>query len=174
MNTSIWFYENNPLQKYSLTEIITLPSLNVHLTMINISKQFEECIFIDTIGNIKIYSDFYNLYINVVSVYSLRHFLRALEGLKSYHNFVLFIDSITFIVDKGLHNFKDIYASLWSLIYNNKCTIIVSNHYRLEKSNYDVFLIARLGDVWSNIVSYRIIYKYDKNKLIYEIECKEL
>lgn len=170
MEPCVWFYDNKPLQKYSLTEILTLPSLNIHITMINISHQFNNCIFIDTIGNLKIYSDICNLFYNVLSVYSLRQFMRELKKLKSKYDFVLFIDSITFLVDKGLNNFKDVYSMLWSLIYNNKCTIIVSNHYRVEKINNDVFLVPRLGDLWSNIVSYRILYKYIKNKIIYTIE----
>lgn len=92
--------------------------------------------------------------------------IRELKRLQNQFDFLLVIDSISFLADKNLQVYLEIYSILLNLILKNNCTVICTNQYR--ESDKNVF-IPRLGGVWSKIVTNRIFYKFVSNKVTYEI-----
>ncbi|WUR04142.1 DNA repair RAD51-like protein 1 [Vairimorpha necatrix] len=161
-----WSFNSHTFTKCSITEILVIPSIEVHKILVEISSQFSSVFFLDTIGNLTIYNDFYSLNLNIVTVTSIRKFLRVLKGLSNSNTELLIIDSVSFLSDVNVPVYTHFYSLLSSLCTKNNLTIICTNHYRNTTKNC---FGPKLGVVWNNLVTHRIFYKYEKNKITYEI-----
>lgn len=150
------------IKRNSLVELCVVPDVQVHLIMKQMSNSFEHNYFFDTIGNLKYVVE------DCVEIYSLRKMIRELGRMKAYDSFTLFIDSITIIGDKK-DGSSTVLSLLWDLVYTNKATIILSNHYQYFVNGKKSFFVPRLGSKFGNLMSYRIFFQYKRNKLSYEI-----
>lgn len=141
--------DGEQLEMYSIIELCVLPDMRVHDMMIELSRQVEHPIFIDTIGNLRFMT-------NSLYILSYKTFIKTLLSLRSRHGFVLFIDSISFIADRPEAHPQKIYNILWRLVYENNATIVVSNHYKVLNSTYT----PRMEFKWMMMVSYRVMFRY--------------
>lgn len=141
--------------------------MKVHNMMVELSKQVENPVFLDTVGNLRFRT-------NALYVLGLRKFVRTLLSLRSRRNFVLFIDSMSFLADKSVTNQQRIFNILWTLIYENDATVVVSNQYRTASTPGFVGFVPRLGRRWGTMVSYRIMFKYLGDSIVTEISSNDL
>lgn len=163
-----WSFYNHIFTKYSIIEILVLPSVEIHKVLIDISKQFTFTYFIDTIGNIFLYNDYNKLDLNVVQITSIRKLLRIITNHKNNtKDALIVIDSVSFLSDINVSIYTLFYSMVNTLCLKNNCTVICTNHYR-QTSKY--YFTPRLGLIWSKMVKHRIYYKYSKDEIIYEIE----
>ncbi|EPR78998.1 hypothetical protein SLOPH_1800 [Spraguea lophii 42_110] len=134
----------------SLIEILILPDTNVSQIFSMLSKN-KESYFIDTKGNLRIKNNLYKIF--TISEY----FSTINTFLENKRNFILFIDSITFVSDMCTtkEKMKEMYNILWKVIYNTKSTVIVTNHYNKNNNSF----VARLGYMWRRIITQRIKIK---------------
>ncbi|ADM12395.1 uncharacterized protein Eint_100690 [Encephalitozoon intestinalis ATCC 50506] len=155
------------LRRNSIIELCVFPDMNVHRMMVELSKQTDNPVFFDTVGNLRVVAD-------ASFILSYRKLVKALLSLKSRRGFVLFIDSISFLADKSVANLQRFYNILWMLIYENDATIVVSNHYRIVRNRGALDFALELGQRWKMMVSYRIMYKYVGDKVVAKIYSDEL
>ncbi|KAK6090726.1 hypothetical protein P3W45_000449 [Vairimorpha bombi] len=161
-----WSFDSNDLPRYSLTEMLVPPSCQIHKKLIDLQDQFDKSYYLDTVGNLMLYNTHNSLDIYVIYISSIRKLVRELHKFKTESNFLLVIDSISFLADKNVQIYLQVYSIFWNLITKNKCTVICTNHYRKAAKN---LFVPRLGGTWSRIVTNRIFYKFLSNKLVYEI-----
>lgn len=155
------------LRRNSIIELCVLPDMNVHNTMVELSRQTDNPVFFDTVGNLRFVAD-------ALYILSYRKLIKALLSLRSRQGFVLFIDSISFLGDKSMASLQRVYNVLWMLIYENDATVVVSNHYRIASSTGGAEFVPRLGQRWKMMVSYRIMYGYDGDKIVARVYGDEL
>lgn len=150
--------ESYKFVKGSLIELCILPDMNIYF-IINTLKTSKNRYFIDTKGNLSYYYE-------TIEIFSIEEFKNAIESLKDYHDFVLFIDSIVFLNDNcDSYMLIEMYGLIWDLIYKTECTVVAINHYKMINKN----LIPRLDLKWYRIISYRILYKWNGVDITYEI-----
>ncbi|KAL6122843.1 hypothetical protein NUSPORA_00102 [Nucleospora cyclopteri] len=167
------------LDKNSFIDIVIQPdinSLNVIQSLIN----NENIIVFDTEGNI--YHSLLNapvtdisskIEINtnsytIIPIYSLTKLIKELEKLQKYNNFILVLDSITFVCDRDVLMIQEIVNILWNTIYTCNCTVICFNHYKIHLSNENYQLIPRMGKKYSNFISYRVFCEFT-NEMEYSV-----
>ena len=155
--------DGHELRTNSIIELCVLPNMMVHKMMAEIGRQVTDAVFVDTVGNLRFVTD-------AIYVLSYRKFVKTLLSLRSRHGFVLFIDSMAFIADKQVPDAQKIYNILWELIYVNDATVIVSNHYKVHQSK----LVPRFGARWEMMVSYRVMLRYVKGKVVSSVHANEL
>lgn len=155
------------LRMNSIIELCVLPDMKVHDIMVEMGKQVENPVFLDTVGNLRFKT-------NALYVLSYRGFVKELLSLRSKKGFVLFVDSISFPVDKLAVNMQKIFNLLWTLIYDNDATIVVSNHYKVVNSSGFASFVPRLGSRWKMMVSYRVMFKYLDGRLCIDVVSDEL
>jgi hypothetical protein len=134
------------LEEESLIELCAYPDMSVHVLFKDISKIKRKSYFIDTQGNLECIG------VECIRIFNIEQLFEEVTKMKKEFDFFLFIDSITFAIDGIREEFSEEYEyhpqllfnMLWSLIYENKATIIVSNHYRIKKGGGEG-LIPRLG-----------------------------
>lgn len=100
---------------------------------------------------------------------SFEDFKLKLESLKKYKNYILLIDSITFVCDVSPMSIRSINTLIWSIIYTSKSTAITINHYRYENRNGVEKYIPRMGDYWSKFVSYQIFFRSIMGKISFVV-----
>lgn len=93
-------------------------------------------------------------------VVSLGDLFDRLEDVKKHKDFVLVIDSVTFVCDKSPRSIRPFNAMLWSIVYKCNATIVTVNHYRLGKARGVFKLVPRMGRFWSRSVSYQLLFRY--------------
>ncbi|AFN83877.1 hypothetical protein EROM_100610 [Encephalitozoon romaleae SJ-2008] len=155
------------LRRNSIIELCVFPDMNVHDTMVELSRQTDKPVFFDTVGNLRFVAD-------ALYILSYRKLIKALLSLRSKQGFVLFIDSISFLADKSMESLQRVYNVLWMLIYENDATVVVSNHYRIASNTSGTEFVPRLGKRWKMMVSYRIMYGYDGDKIVTRVYSDEL
>ncbi|AFM99167.1 hypothetical protein EHEL_100740 [Encephalitozoon hellem ATCC 50504] len=155
------------LRMNSIIELCVLPDMNVHSRMVDLSRQVSKPVFFDTVGNLRFVAD-------ALYILSYRKLIKALLSLRSRRGFVLFMDSISFLADKSVTNLQRVYNVLWMLIYENDATIVVSNHYKIVSSMGGVKFVPRLGQRWKMMVSHRVMYEYEGNKVVARVYSDKL
>ncbi|KAF7683808.1 hypothetical protein TCON_0985 [Astathelohania contejeani] len=154
----------------SLIEICTFPGMEIHKLMAEISTQVETSFFIDTCGNMAAMG------IKCHRVFDIKHLFEYVAELKKHSNFYLFIDTITFLIDisnqidENKYTPQKFYNELWSLIYKNGATVIVSNHYKMNKINGKAIVKPRMGILWYRIISYRIFMEWKGEEIIFRLD----
>lgn len=146
------------LKENSIIELCVLPDMRVHDMMAELGKQVDQPVFLDTVGNLRFVAD-------ALYILSYRKLVKALLSLRSRSGFVLFIDSISFLADRPMTNLQRIYNILWSLIYKNNATVVVSNHYKVTSGAHATGFTPRLGLRWRMMVSYRVMFGYVKDEI---------
>ncbi|KAF9762867.1 hypothetical protein NGRA_1698 [Nosema granulosis] len=154
--------DTSKIRRNSIIELCVVPDVQIHLIMKQMSASFDHPYFFDTIGNLKYVVE------DAIEIYSLRKLIRELNKMKAHDSFTLFIDSITIIGDKK-DGSSTVFSILWDLVYTNKATIILSNHYQYFVNGSKSYFVPRLGKRFWNLVNYRIFFQYKRNKLSYEI-----
>ncbi|KAM0681651.1 hypothetical protein GINT2_000165 [Glugoides intestinalis] len=102
-------------------------------------------------------------------IYSHEDFYRKLKKIKSFKNFLLVIDTITFTCDCSPFTIKEVSNVLWSIIYDCNATIITVNHFRIEKTKNQTRLVPRMGYFWSRVVSYQVEFSNANGRLEYKV-----
>lgn len=148
---------NKTFPRNTIIELCILPDVKVHNIMIDISKQSENNFFIDTVGNLCSCLD-------IKPIFAHKQFIRVLKRLASERDFFLFIDSITFMLKKTFRH-QPIYNLLWSLVYKNNATIIVSNHYRVYYNKLKPMMTSK----WTFMIGYRIFMRCSDGSIRMEV-----
>ncbi|ORD98631.1 hypothetical protein A0H76_2151 [Hepatospora eriocheir] len=145
------------LKEKLLVDVVIKPNRNIN-DIIKILLKDSTVVVFDTIGNFN--KDLLPKDIVLFKYFwikSINHLYKTLRSLKEKRKFILIIDSITFVCDFDYKMIKSTLNELWKTIYQNKCTIICINHFRYESENDTLKLIPRMGYVYNNFISYRII-----------------
>lgn len=91
---------------------------------------------------------------------SLSDLFSKLDDVKKHRDFVLVIDSATFVCDRSPDSIRPFNAALWSIVYKCNATVITVNHYRVGRVHGAHKLIPRMGSFWSHTVSYQLQFRY--------------
>lgn len=138
----------------------------------NENSQFSSSSDSESFENLHNSDNLFNLFSKRVDysfVESFEDFKFKIESLKNYKNFVLIIDTITFVCDISSLSIKSINVLLWSIIYKTNSTIVTINHYRVNKQNEIVNFVPRMGKYWSTFVSYQILFRNIFNQLTFSV-----
>lgn len=72
-------------------------------------------------------------------------------------NTTIVFDSICFIYDTQPFLLKNVMLKLWDLIYNNNCTVVLINHFKIKYENGQVKHFYRMNSVYENYITQRIV-----------------
>ena len=184
-------YEN--FEKQSLIELVVLPHMNYLDYISELIYKTNHLIILDTQGTLnfkfgsnkwmenedletnKCKLDRTNIIssqkrIDYSYIFSVNDLFDKLEKLRNYKDFILILDSVTFIGDKSPNSIKNLCKAIWTLIYESNSTVIVINHFRIGKEKRTYKLVPRMGVLWEKAISYRIKFSYKNNKICYIIE----
>lgn len=130
--------QSNPkltLPEHSLVLLTIPPYFNLP-SMSTISLPNKRLIIFDTVGN------FYLAGSECHFISTLDELFESLVQLKHERDFVLLIDTLTFLIDIGLPfmECRRYFNLLWELIYENNAEVIVVDHYKSVKVD-DKFVI---------------------------------
>ncbi|KRH91948.1 hypothetical protein M153_1698300069, partial [Pseudoloma neurophilia] len=100
----------------------------------------------------------------IFRIYDIKDFLKICSDIKKHTNsdIILFIDTLTCLIDSLSDKsvISLIYNEIWSLIYFNKATIFITNHYK----RHDTFYVPRLGLNQIINVDYRVLVVKNNKK----------
>lgn len=168
---------NNFLERNSIIDIVVPPNVSLVEIVKEIKSNFDICVLLDTKGNLVeeflisgLPTDGQPVGIISCLVLTFDYFIKQLENLKNLKNFVLIIDSITFVCDISPNSIKLVNSLFWNLIYQCDATVISINHYRKGHDKSVFNYIPRMGNFWASTISYQILVKQIDFKLQYNVK----
>ncbi|ELA42732.1 uncharacterized protein VICG_00047 [Vittaforma corneae ATCC 50505] len=159
----------------TIIDLVMPPGMQISPIISDIILKYNHIFILDTQG--QLYSSF-NQYgwnignskrISYTFVFSLNDLYKRIESIRVFNNFVLVLDSITFVCDVSPLSIKSFSNLLWSLVYECSATIITINHYRIDKNKNRFELIPRMGGFWRRIVSYQVEFTDLQNAKRYRL-----
>lgn len=167
----------------TIIDLVIPPNVSIKSIISEISQEFKHLIILDTCGRLNLGSTQQcwkadekatkNLQaierLDYFFIYSLQDFYRKLKKTKSFKNFILVIDTITFTCDCSPFTIKEVSNALWDIVYDCNATIITVNHFRIEKEKNKTRLVPRMGYFWSRIVSYQVEFSNINGSIQYQI-----
>lgn len=100
--------------------------------------------------------------------------IEKLDDVKKLRDFVLVIDSITFVCDCAPQCIQHVINMLWALIYECGATVITVNHYRMGRVKRADGLVPRMGYRWEFFVAYQILFTYKKGEIVFTVKENEM
>jgi len=92
-------------------------------------------------------------------VASFHTLMGYLEELERENDFILLINSITFVFDRLLIALERTVNQLERLLEKSNVRVITINHYKLSKSRERYSLVPRLGKLWQICVAKQVLLK---------------
>lgn len=154
----------------TIIDFVVLPDIQVGSIISNLLQKYNNVVIMDTKGNLSEYSNLQNERIEYNFIYSLENLYNKIKSLKCKGDFLLVIDSITFVCDISLNSINEFIRLLWDTIYECNATIVTINHYRVEKTKRGNQLVPRMGNLWSKTVSYQVSFYIKENNFRYKIK----
>lgn len=160
-------FENN-----TLIDLVICPHMNITPVILAITRKFQLVFLLDTQG--QLYFQFSECSwaadgkkeckrLNYAFVCTLDDLYQKIENLKAYKDFILVLDSVTFVCDMAPLQIKTFSSILWKIIYECNATIITINHFRLDKQRDVYRLVPRMGAFWRKVVSYQVEFNISQN-----------
>lgn len=177
-------YKECCFEKNSIIDLVIIPKIDISEIIEQMSSGFGHLIILDTQG--KLFFNYKNSLwsigeecmsesaksedssllsnnqmqrIDYSFISSLDELFEKLGAIKACRDYVLIIDTVTFVFDISPRSMKHFITVLWSLIYECNATIVTVNHYRHSKEQNGYKLIPRLGLLWKMCVSYQLLFK---------------
>lgn len=99
----------------------------------------------------------------------LHNLIQKLKEIRRFRDFVLVIDSVTFVCDCSPFNLQYLINLLWAVVYKCNATVITVNHYRIGKIKRTYKLVPRMGVRWAFFVTYQVLFSYHKSEMVFSI-----
>lgn len=171
------------LEPNTIIDLVIPPGVFLESLLFKLLDGSKEIFTIDTQGQI-------NLYVNKHTVdeitgrrnycpFDENHYVFAsslndiydfIDKLRSYRDFILILDSVTFICDTSPDTIKDFANMLWSLIYSCNASIITVNHFKIDSDKKGKLrLTPRMGNYWKKIISFQVEFVSGSDQIKYKI-----
>jgi hypothetical protein len=164
-------------EKQSMIELVILPHMDYLSFIAEFIDQAKHLIILDTQGylNLNFGSNKWmedketrEQMVDYSFIHSFADLFEKLETLRNVKNFVLILDSVTFVGDRAPNSVTNLCKALWAIIYETNSTVITINHFRIGKEKRTYKLVPRMGKAWERTVSYRIRFQYKNGKIVYD------
>lgn len=151
-------------EKNTIIDFVVKPNLDVSSIISEFINNFSHTFILDTQGDLNLKYGKYNWELNsqeeqgmhYIFIHSIDSLYKSIEMIKIYKNFILIIDSVTFVCDIFPFGIKKLSNTLWGIIYECDATIITINHYRIDGFGTKCKLTPRMGKFWSKVISYQV------------------
>lgn len=146
----------------TVIDLVVPPGMQISPIISYVMRKYTQAFIFDTQG--QLYCEFNacgwsmdnSEGVSYVFISSLEDLYKKIESIKAFSNFVLVLDSITFVCDVAPLSIKSFSSLLWGLVYERNATIVTVNHYKIDRSRGRFKLAPRMGSFWRKIVSYQV------------------
>lgn len=169
----------------TIIDLVVCPEMDACTTVSEMLSEVERLVIIDTQGHF--YRKYSGQQASNIEYYFISQngkFLAMMESLalrkrtdmkngRDSKDFIIIIDSITFVVDSTEVAVQQAAGMIWRVIYNTAATVITINHYKIQGTLSKTNLVPRMGIYWPYFINYQVLFSIKEGKVVHSIEEKQ-